>query len=281
MTRWKASTIHLILSILALAAIAAILVWRWYPPGLFHVAKADKLFLIIAGVDVVIGPLLTLIVYKQGKKSLRFDLAVIALLQIAAMAYGLHTVWQSRPVYLVGATDRFQLVFANEIDREDLQYAKPEFQVLPKLSVRTIGSLPPTKGDMQAQAINSALAGKDVYLIPHFHVPYDVVASTILSRAMPAAELASRLDGDDAKQVSKAIRSNGRPAAELAAVPIDSTRGSATMLLDARDGGILGPIAVDPWEAFHARQSEHTRHPARPATAANPTQPGPGAPPAK
>ena len=50
MTRWKASAIHLTLSVLVLCTIAAVLVWRWYPPGLFHMANADKLLLIIAGV---------------------------------------------------------------------------------------------------------------------------------------------------------------------------------------------------------------------------------------
>ncbi|HEV8692756.1 MAG TPA: hypothetical protein VGQ93_01000, partial [Lysobacter sp.] len=97
MTRWKASAIHLYLSILVLCTIAAILVWRWYPPGLFHMAQADKLLMLIGGVDVVLGPLLTLIVYKQGKKSLKFDLTVIALMQVGALAFGLHTAWQSRP----------------------------------------------------------------------------------------------------------------------------------------------------------------------------------------
>ena len=46
------------------------------------------LILLMIGVDVVIGPLLTLIVFDPKKKHLKFDLVVIAALQLAALAYG-------------------------------------------------------------------------------------------------------------------------------------------------------------------------------------------------
>lgn len=42
--------------------------------------------LLIMGADIVLGPLLTLVVYKAGKKSLRFDLACIVTLQAGAFS---------------------------------------------------------------------------------------------------------------------------------------------------------------------------------------------------
>lgn len=40
------------------------------------------------------GPLITLIIFKPGKKGLKLDLATIAVLQVAALAYGTHVVFE-------------------------------------------------------------------------------------------------------------------------------------------------------------------------------------------
>lgn len=268
MTRWKASAIHLALSVLVLATIATVLVWRWYPPGLFGMANADKLLLIIAGVDIVMGPLLTLVVYKPGKKTLKFDLTIIALLQMAAMGYGLNTVWQSRPVYLVAVNDHFRLVFANEIDSRDLADAPPPYRSLPWLSVPVVAAVPPADPKMRADLLFLTLdTGKDIHQMPARYAPYRTAATELLARAMPAAELAAQLPPEAGNSLTRAIGKTGLPAERLRAVPIASVRGDATMLLDARDGATLGPVAVDPWPAFNAWAARQAAAP-KAATAA-------------
>ncbi|HEV7490359.1 MAG TPA: hypothetical protein VGO25_06105, partial [Rhodanobacteraceae bacterium] len=80
MTRWKASAVHLSISICVGLGAVALIFGVWYPPPYSHAVGADQLVVLLLGVDVVLGPLLTLVVFKSGKKSLRFDLSVIALL---------------------------------------------------------------------------------------------------------------------------------------------------------------------------------------------------------
>jgi hypothetical protein len=58
----------------------------WYPQHYFAAMGGTTLILLLIGVDVVIGPLITLIVFDPKKKSLRFDLAVIAVLQLGALS---------------------------------------------------------------------------------------------------------------------------------------------------------------------------------------------------
>ena len=90
--RLRAGLIHLsISSVVALMAVGIVFL-IWYPHPLHTAAGVTEIFLIVLGVDVVIGPLLTTLVYRQGKKSLRFDLSTIALLQLLAFSYGLWTV---------------------------------------------------------------------------------------------------------------------------------------------------------------------------------------------
>jgi hypothetical protein len=129
MTRWKAASIHLGISTLIGAVAAALMLGMWYPPPFFRAAGADELILLLVGVDLVIGPLLTLIVFRTGKRGLKFDLAAIGTFQAAALLYGLFVVLQARPVFLVAAVDRLVLVAANKISDADLaQGPEPRFR---------------------------------------------------------------------------------------------------------------------------------------------------------
>ena len=107
----------------------------WYPQPLFEAAGGSHLLFILAGVDVVLGPTITLVIFDLKKKPLRtlkFDLAVIAILQLAALLYGIHLVFQARPVYVVFVKDHFSLVTAAQIDPDEFaKVTRPEFHNLP------------------------------------------------------------------------------------------------------------------------------------------------------
>lgn len=113
MTIWKdkfrAAGIHLSVS-LAVAALAAWLVFGlWYPYPYREISGGRELFMLVTAVDVVLGPLMTLVVYNRTKsrREKLLDFSVIGALQIAALCYGLWTVAQSRPVHMVFGYDRF------------------------------------------------------------------------------------------------------------------------------------------------------------------------------
>ena len=98
--RLRASAIHLAIS-LGIAALAALLVFAlWYPYPYREISGGRALFLILVSVDVIIGPLITLAVFNRAKpaKELRRDLASGGLIQLAALAYGLWTMFLARPV---------------------------------------------------------------------------------------------------------------------------------------------------------------------------------------
>lgn len=240
MTRWKACAIHLALSALVLILLAAVLVWRWYPPGLFHMARADGLLILIGGVDLVLGPLLTLIVFKSGKKSLKFDLGVIALLQVAALAFGLHAVWKSRPVFLVASDTRLTLVYAFEIEPPDLAKAPAQYRPLPALGARTVAiTMPDAIGDTFR-----SMTGEDHRLMPAKYHPYADVAPSLRRHATPVDVVLAQLQADDRERLAAGARRTGRPFETLGVVPIQSLRGEAVMLLDLGSGELLRPVSV-------------------------------------
>jgi hypothetical protein len=247
MTRWKASFIHLLISFAIIGTVAAYIIYFWYPIALIHMAKADKLLMLIGGIDLIIGPLLTLIVYKVGKPSLRMDLTVIALVQIAFLSFGLRTMFESRPVFLVASSNMFDLVFTNEISAEQLAQAQnPQYQELSVTKPLLVGAKMPTDIDEKMHILNSALSGAgDLQTMPKYYVAYPEIIPDILANSLPL-----KVNKDASAQaiavMINAAKAYGRNPNEVHYMRLGSTRGFAVMLIDAKTGQVVGPVNVDP-----------------------------------
>ena len=119
---------HLIVSIgIALLVFLAVFFY-WYPAPLDKATGVTHIFLMLLGIDLILGPALTWLVYKEGKKSLKFDLTVIILIQISALCYGVYHIVQGRPAWMVYSVDRFDLIKNNEIYTKNTKEAAKEFQ---------------------------------------------------------------------------------------------------------------------------------------------------------
>lgn len=108
--RWSAFAVHIAISLVAFLVLGSVIYFWWYPGFLFTSDGGTEGIKLIAGVDFLIGPFLTLCVYKLGKRGLQFDLVLIALLQIACLTYGMWTVYQTRPVALVYTMGSFRSI---------------------------------------------------------------------------------------------------------------------------------------------------------------------------
>ena len=117
-TKPKAFVTHLLISIAVLAVLLAIIFFRWYPGELIHAGATDGLRILI-GVDLVLGPLLTLIVFDRTKKSLTSDLVVIGVIQITCLLGGLWLVYNERPIAQVLADDGIHLITKSDISTLD------------------------------------------------------------------------------------------------------------------------------------------------------------------
>lgn len=225
MNRWKASATHLVLSAVVIGGIAISAFLLWYPYGLHRVSGLDRILLVMLGIDLTAGPLLTLIVYKREKPSLRFDLAVIALCQVTFLGYGLHTLWQGRPVFLVGTPEIFTLVFANEIDAADLaQASRPEWRRLSWTGPQLVGTRMPDDPSARREVLEAFMAGgAGIERSPVYYRPYTDIAPLLLRSATsaPPTEPAPGSPG------------NADKASKLRQVPIVSRRGEGVMQLDA------------------------------------------------
>ncbi|MBN8480616.1 MAG: hypothetical protein J0L88_03380 [Xanthomonadales bacterium] len=248
MSRWNAAGIHLSISVVIGLAVLALLFWVWYPAPYFKVSGGLELTMILLGVDLVLGPLMTLVVFKAGKKSLGFDLSVIAALQLCALLYGLHVIVAARPVFIVGAIDRFNVVAANEIDPADLaKGTRPEFSTLSWTGPRVVAARLPSDTSLRsALMFATAAGGADIERLPVNYVAYDDEKPHLLARAKPLEDLREK-SAAASDAVDAWLRERARAEAEVVWLPIKARRASLTMLLDARTGDLLGAIDVNPW----------------------------------
>lgn len=128
--RLKAFGYHLSISVLIALVSLYLIFMVWHPAPLAQAVGVTVVFVIMLGIDMVLGPVLTLIVAKKGKKLLKLDLAVIIILQLAALVYGMYNIAISRPVYIAFDTSRFEVVQANEVPKESLEQAEAPYQRL-------------------------------------------------------------------------------------------------------------------------------------------------------
>lgn len=238
MTRWKAAGSHFALSILVIGGIATTAFLLWYPHGLHKVSGLDRILLVMLGIDLTAGPLLTLILYRPGKYGLKFDLWVVAIAQLAFLAYGLHTLWDSRPVFLVGTPETFTVVFASEISPEDLELApRPEWRRLSWAGPQLVATKMPEDPEERQYVIDEFMSGgAGIERSPKHYRSFAELSDEIIARSQPIHTLAAPHDIGSLPE--------GLPANELRWLPVVSRRGEGVMLIRAWDGTpleVLGP----------------------------------------
>ena len=123
----KAVSIHLLLSLMVFAVILYFILYEWYPEPFFTAQGGWQGIRLMAFVDLVLGPSLTLIVYNHLKqrKEILFDLSLIAVVQITALVLGGYTVYTQRPIALVYWAAAFYTVTEDDYHAQGIH--SPEF----------------------------------------------------------------------------------------------------------------------------------------------------------
>jgi hypothetical protein len=249
MTRGKAASIHFLVCLLVAAAIVGILWFFWYPRPYFNATGGLYLFMILLGVDVVIGPLLTLIVFNpfKAKRLIKLDMAIIASVQITALAYGVHVLYEARPVFLVFNVDRFDIVSAKQVEPDALRKIKDsELRTLSRFGPRLVSARLPSNPEERNKILMSALSrGKDLPQMPEYYVPYEAEKNQVLAKAKSIAIL-EKTNPRLFHALSAFMAEKHRKAEDLAYLPVLAARGELIAILDKRSATVLDVLAVEP-----------------------------------
>ncbi len=242
--RARAAGIHLLISTLVAALAAGLVFGLWYPGAYRLMSGGRELFVLVTAVDVVLGPLLTFAVFNlnKGWPHLRRDLAVIGAIQLAALGYGLHTVYAARPVAIVFEVDRFRVIIAADVYEAELPMALPAYRSMPLTGPWQLSASLPEGGDDRNDALFKALSGLDISQRPKFWRPYHEARSAALAKARPFSDLLKRYPQRAGEFTSKLDDAN-LPVQAARFLPV-SARGDWIAVLDTQ-GDTVAFLAAD------------------------------------
>lgn len=247
MTRWRAAGIHFFASVVIALTLFSIAYFVWYPDPYFEAAGAKHLWVILVSVDVILGPVITLIVFKAGKPGMKFDMSFIIVAQAIALLYGFSVIADARPVYVVFAIDRFNVVPANWIVEDSQKLARfPEYEKMSWTGPVLVAAQRPEDKERSERLMFTAILGYDIETQPEFFVPYDRAKDAILAAGKPVTELLARYPEQEADLRETLRRKHGSDEG-LLYLPMTANRRDMAIIIDANTSAVITALPVDPW----------------------------------
>lgn len=242
-SRLYAFSIHIILSALIFCSVSYMLVVLWYPDIFFTIDGGLKGLKLIALVDIVVGPLLTLILYRKGKKGLKLDMAFICVLQLIFLLYGIWVLYSHRPAALVFYRDTFYSMGVEKFEHQQNGLEKIRY---------TAGGIPgyvavhlPDDWDKVRELRRMATAkGEALFAQAEYYAPLAAQRQRIIASGRDLAEYL--LHNPDAnKEMNQWLGNHGGRMDDFVYIPVVSRFKNTILALDSESGDIRGVVDLD------------------------------------
>jgi hypothetical protein len=188
---------------------------------------AVQIVAVLAGVDLTLGPLVTLLIAspKKPRRELARDITIIATVQIIALLYGSATLWRGRPLYYTFSSDRLEMVQASDLSAAEIELARnenpdfgPHWWSLPRWVWARLPDDPVERSRITLAAVTGD--GPDVIQMPRYFKPW----------AQAAQELRKQLlTVDQVRGFSKGQRRELK--AQMAALGVAADQANSTFLI--------------------------------------------------
>jgi hypothetical protein len=212
--RLKAFGLHLLASTTALSLILGTLYFGWYRwPG-WYLAEVARVVVVMTGVDLVVGPLLTFIVARSSKprRELARDIGMIVAVQLIALIYGTVSLWSGRPLYYAFSESVLQLVQAYDINADEWDLGSqqnpqlsPHWYSVPRWIWAPLPKDPAERGKVVGSAISG---GDDVISMPRYFKPWEQGLPELRTR-LKKVDAVGYFFGPDKKILKERMRAAG------------------------------------------------------------------------
>ena len=234
---------HLAISFFIALIVIGVVFFLWYPAPLAKAVGVTNIFLMMLAIDVIIGPALGLLVYKEGKKTLKMDLTVIIVIQLAALCYGVYSIAQGRPVWIVQNGERFELIRNNDINEEHIDTAKAQYQTpswfRPQFVAVNAGNTVEERNKNLFQAVTTGISNA---MRPELYQAIEMNKQQIQKNAHQLEALNAFNHKHDVEEIIKKY-----PQAD-AWLPLSSTSMDMTVLINKEKGEVVKIVDLRPWK---------------------------------
>jgi hypothetical protein len=253
----RAAGLHFAISTMIASLVLTLVYLGWYRSVLSTTEAVGTILLIMIAIDIVLGPLMTMVVYKPKKKSLKFDLAVIAFIQLGFLAYGVYTVYLARPAYLVFVKDRFESVAVIDWPAS----AKAKHASAPNsaadralLGPVFVGTKSPDDPQLKQELLfSSAGGGADIGQMPQYYVPFETQKKEAAAKARSIAELkeTNKKDAEKMAEISltveKLSKQSGLKPENIGYLPLKGKQADGVVFVNKDEATVLGMYLFKPW----------------------------------
>ena len=234
---------HLFISLIIALLVIALVFFVWYPSPLATAVGVTQIFLMMLAIDVIVGPVLGLLIYKEAKKNLKFDLSVIITIQIAALCYGVFSIEQGRPVWIAYNVDRFELVRKNEVITDHIDQALAQFQHTSWFKPQYVAvQFAADKKQREEDMFAEALGGISIAQKPERYADFAQAKAPIKQRAQPLALLN---DFNDPNVVKMVLAQYPQATAFL---PLKANAVDMVVLVNKESSSIIKIVDLRPWK---------------------------------
>ncbi len=238
--------LHVLVSVLIVGPLVGVVFVLWYPSPYFRISGVEQVLKILVGVQAVLGPLLTVYLYKPGKKGLWFDMCFVAVVQFVALVYCTAVIYEQRPLFVVFSGDRFAVLPESDLVTDGAPIAACDAATRPPCVA--VATLPGDAAERSELLMKSLEEGIELEQQSRYWRPLAEARDEVLDEAKPLALLAAASPrGDDG--VARVLERTGRRAEALRWVPVVNKRLDAfALVIDAETAEPVDVVAVDPWE---------------------------------
>ncbi len=249
----KAATLHLIGSTIVAAIISFIVFKIWFPGSLTEITDSKSLYFLVISINIICGPLLLLIIWnpRKSRRELLTDATIVVVIQLAALTYGVWTIFQIRPVYIVFETDRLRMINPTEIDPIDMANAPERWKSLPLMGPELLSTRAPLDGNEMLRSIELSIAGKEPSVRPEMWEEYAPAKDKVRAASRNLPELLAVYPHKQAK-ITQLAEKFSVPYASVIWLPLTSVRSMDWIaLIDARN---MEPFTYIPGDGFIPRK---------------------------
>ncbi len=220
--------------------------FTWFPYSFATLGGFTKTAFMLIFVDLVLGPLLVFIVFKEGKKYLKFDINVLLTIQIAAFVFGAYSLFLKHPAYVVFTGDRFTLTNVSHIYPQQtwLNNLKSSFFSSPKFVVAKLPDDAATQSNLILGIVFNQMP--DIDKRPEYYQPFEQHIKTTLDKSIPVDKLL--LDTNTKLKLAEFLKQQGGKTEDYAYFPLSGNNKKEVIWVFDRDSTKpVGIINSDPW----------------------------------
>ena len=197
LAKLKAWGIHLGISALIFLPLLWLLLFRWFPAPLFVTDGGWQGLRIMLGVDMVLGPLLTLMIFNPAKsrRETLFDFSCIGLIQAVALCFGAYSIEQKRPWTLAWYEGAFSAI-ARDVYREQSGVTPEAWQRFGESPIYRVYVRKPQTAEEQSGAaayeVMESISPAGLFFL---YEPFEAHWNTMRSQALDMNMLTVKDDG--------------------------------------------------------------------------------------